>query len=267
MPANYYSSGSKLEVTFKSNAEVQRSGFKIIAHPGSSCRNYTSIQGRMMSNTAVECSFYITAPENYTVALYFYLFIFYEQDCTKSGFSVYENGPNGKLLRTFCGYETPQPIFANTNKLFVHIKTAELSYSGMYDLTYVATNKGSGCGGEIFNYGGVFTSPGYPSNDRNISDCRWDITVPQNLKVSLKFKDFNMGLKKDCDTDYVQFVEIDDSGKESVARQFCGDDTPAVYKSLTSKIVIKYMRTVNFAGLGWDLQFMGVAESSEITDY
>lgn len=256
-----------MEVSFKTNAEVQRSGFKIIAHTASSCRNYTSTQGRVMSNNAVECSFYITAPVNYTLALHFSIFIFYEQNCDKSGISVYENGPNGKLLRNSCGYETPQPIFSSRNKLFVKVKTGETSYNGMYDITYLATNKGSGCGGEIFNYGGVFSSPGYPSNDRNVSDCRWEVTVPQNLKVALKFKDFNMGLKKDCDTDYVQFVEIDDSGKESVARQFCGSDIPAVYKSLTSKIIVKYMRTVNFAGLGWDLQFMGVTETSEVNDY
>lgn len=220
-----------------------------------------------MTNNALDCSFYITAPENYTISLHFTMFIFYEQVCENAGLSVYENGPNGKLIRSVCGYETPSPIFGNTNKLFVKVKTVSNSFGGMYDITFVATDKGSGCGGQIFNYGGIFSSPGYPSNQRHFSDCRWEVTVPQNLKVALKFKAFSMGLKKECDTNYIQFVEIGAGGQESVARQFCGDDTPALYKSLTNKIIVKYMRTVNFAGEGWDLQFMGVTEASEVTDY
>lgn len=57
----------------------------------------------------------------------------------------------------------------------------------IYDITYVATDKGRGCGGDIFNYGGEFSSPLYPSTERNNVDCRWTIEVPMNLVVSLKF--------------------------------------------------------------------------------
>lgn len=72
------------------------------------------------------------------------------------------------------------------------IKTRKMDMSwvdvnGAYDITYLATDKGLGCGGQIFNYAGQFSSPMYPTNDRNASDCRWDISVPQNLVVSLTF--------------------------------------------------------------------------------
>lgn len=46
---------------------------------------------------------------------------------------------------------------------------------------------GRGCGGELYNYGGTFSSPGYPSTDRNSSDCTWIINVPMNLVVALQF--------------------------------------------------------------------------------
>lgn len=70
------------------------------------------------------------------------------------------------------------------------IKTRKMDMSfvdanGAYDITYLATDQGLGCGGQIFNYAGEFSSPLYPANDRNASDCRWDISVPQNLVVSL----------------------------------------------------------------------------------
>lgn len=59
--------------------------------------------------------------------------------------------------------------------------------NGVYDILYLASDKGTGCGGQIFNYAGQFSSPMYPSNDRNASDCRWDISVPQNLVISMTF--------------------------------------------------------------------------------
>lgn len=70
------------------------------------------------------------------------------------------------------------------------IKTKKMDVSwvdtnGAYDMNYLASNTGLGCGGQIFNYAGQFSSPMYPANDRNVSDCRWDITVPQNLVISL----------------------------------------------------------------------------------
>jgi len=53
------------------------------------------------------------------------------------------------------------------------------------------TNKlwfsGRGCGGKLFNYGGVFTSPLYPTNYRNNSQCRWDVSVPIGTIPLLKF--------------------------------------------------------------------------------
>lgn len=84
-------------------------------------------------------------------------------------------------------------------------------YGGdLYDITYLATDKGKikiilinslkcfhlriynflgpGCGGELYNYGGMFTSPGYPDTDRNNTDCTWIINVPMNLFVALQFQ-------------------------------------------------------------------------------
>lgn len=46
---------------------------------------------------------------------------------------------------------------------------------------------GRGCGGELYNYGGTFSSPGYPNTDRNNSDCTWTINVPMNLMVAIHF--------------------------------------------------------------------------------
>lgn len=49
-------------------------------------------------------------------------------------------------------------------------------------------NIGLGCGGELYNYGGTFTSPGYPNTYRNDSDCTWKVTVPMNLYAAVHFQ-------------------------------------------------------------------------------
>lgn len=93
-----------------------------------------------------------------------------------------------RLIERVCPGSLPNPIFANTSSLMIKSKKVETSWvdtNGAYDITYLATDKGLGCGGQIFNYAGQFSSPMYPANDRNASDCRWDISVPQNLIISL----------------------------------------------------------------------------------
>lgn len=54
--------------------------------------------------------------------------------------------------------------------------------------TILRTYSGPGCGGELYNFGGMFTSPGYPEIDRNNTDCTWTINVPMNLFVALQFQ-------------------------------------------------------------------------------
>lgn len=46
---------------------------------------------------------------------------------------------------------------------------------------------GPGCGGELYNYGGSFSSPGYPNTEQNSSDCTWTVSVPMNLYVAINF--------------------------------------------------------------------------------
>lgn len=104
-------------------------------------------------------------------------------------FKAYD-GKTGQQIQRICDEGVPNPLFTNTNVLKLKFKAAKLnlfSRTYLYDITYIASDKGRGCGGEVFNYAGVFTSPGYPNTDRNVSDCIWTINVPQNLKVAISF--------------------------------------------------------------------------------
>lgn len=71
-----------------------------------------------------------------------------------------------------------------------------------------------------------------------------------------------MGSKIQCESDYVEFIEIDEGGSDSVVRKYCGDDEPAVYVSPKNTMKVHHVKSVNFPGTGWILYFMGVAEGN-----
>lgn len=193
LPPDYISQSNKIKISFKSDAVNEFAGFNFTIRTMKACaRNFTALQGRLVSDDALEnCKTSIKVPANYTVALYFSRFYLYQTDCAKSFLKVYDGDfENGKLLQTLCGYTIPDPIFSTTNQLsviFHYEENSEYYMRGNYDITYLASDKGQGCGGEIFNYGGLFSSPLYPSSNRTLNDCYWSITVPQNLKVALRF--------------------------------------------------------------------------------
>ncbi|CRL00998.1 CLUMA_CG014207, isoform A [Clunio marinus] len=269
LPQEYISQSRRIHIYFITNSEKEYSGFNFTIKTIKNChKNYTALQGRMVATERIEsCKNFIKVPQNYTISLYFNRFYLAEIDCTKSFLKIYDGDfENGVLLKTFCGYSVPDPIFSRTNQLsFVyHIQKDENSnYYGNYDMMYLATDKGRGCGGEVYNYGGVFTSPLYPSNNRTVYDCTWSITVPQNLKVAIRFSVFDMGSKLMCESDYVEILEEYGIGEMTSIKQYCGGDNPAVYVSEKSKLLVHHVQTLNFAGTGWTLNFMGVHEGAE----
>ena len=195
-PHQYISQTNKVKIIFQSDSLNQFQGFKMKITIVQACaRNFTSLQGRILSNDNVEdCKMTITVPDNYTIAIYFLKFFFFEQDCAKSFMKFYDGDfENGALLRTVCGYTTPDPIFSNKSRISIYAKfenSTNTYTKGSYDLMYVASDQGQGCGGEIYNYGGIFSSPLYPETNttRTNTDCSWIVSVPQNLKVALKFQ-------------------------------------------------------------------------------
>lgn len=201
IPHDYISQTNKIKITFQTDSLNEFSGFNFTIKTLKSCsRNFTSLQGRILSSDNPEnCKTTIDVPQNYTISLYFHRFFFYESDCTKSFLKIYDgNFDNGVLMNTFCGYASPDPVFSNTNQLSLIFQFNENSQNyarGSFDIMYVASDKGQGCGGEIYNYGGMFTSPLYPYNaatNRTTYDCTWTVMVPQNLKVALRFTSNHM---------------------------------------------------------------------------
>lgn len=285
LPTDYISQSNAISINFNSDSEKIYSGYNFSIRVLSACsRNFTALQGRLVSDQEPEeCKATIKVPANHTISLYFHRFFFYESDCSKSFLKIYDGDfDTGVLLKTFCGYAMPDPIFSTKNQISLFFFYGETTKNtrGNYDIMYLATDKGRGCGGEIFNYAGIFTSPLFPSANRSSYDCTWSVSVPSNLKVALRFaskftKDnprsihgtaffsaFDMGTNINCGTDYVEFLEEDENKQMVSIKKYCGGDEPAVYVSPRSKILVHYVQTLNFAGTGWLMNFLGIKEGA-----
>ncbi|GAB0086814.1 Cubilin [Sergentomyia squamirostris] len=270
-PADYISRSNRLHLTFRTDSGTEKSGFILKARTLSGCtRNYTETQGRIYAAESRDCDFHIMVPVNYTIAIYFNSFSFFNLDCEKNGIKFFE-GVSNTALGSYCGYITPDPIFSTTNivniKVRGNLKESAYTAGGSYDLTFVATDQGRGCGGSIYNYGGIFSSPLYPQNDRNHSICTWDVNVPNNLRLAMRFQAFDMGTNMTCQNNYVKFYETDEFGVITAVRSYCGGDVPATFKSEKSSVSVVFAKDVNFAGSGWLLQFMGVNKNSELYNW
>lgn len=176
-----------------------------------------------------------------------------------------------------CPGTTPMPYFSNSSRLTLRFRSVgwQAWLGSAYDIAYVASDRGAGCGGDIYNYGGQISSPLYPANERTYRECTWRLLVPQNQVVALQFEVFDMGPSSTCADNYVQLFEVQptdaDGGggggggaanatatEERLVRTFCGTDTPANFVAQSNRLVVRFKKTVNFAGTGWLLNFMAV---------
>ncbi|KAI9577187.1 hypothetical protein GQX74_015641 [Glossina fuscipes] len=257
-PSDYFSGSKTVFIKFRSNENVTKSGFNLKATPAHGCyRNFTGVHGSIRLEEYVDhCDVYIRSPQNTTLSLYYREATFTEYDCLKEYMEVFDIHTNTSLQK-ICSYaEVGKALFSLTNELRLHVQLS--GYYTQLSITYVASTDGPGCGGDIYNTGGVITSPFYPQNIRNNSDCRWNIRVPSNLQVLLKFLVFDLGAKSTCHTDYLQIIEYDQGGTEKIMRQFCGEDNPQNYKSGKSFLSVRFHKTVNYDGTGWVITFEGV---------
>ncbi|BFG01859.1 cubilin homolog [Drosophila madeirensis] len=267
-PDTYYANAHEVYVKFRTNGAVTRPGFQIRVSLDSDCqRHYSGLQGRVRLSETSDCDVYIRAPANYTLSLYQAELVFGSFDCDQENMQVFDR--NNQSLQRICSYvDAGKSLFSQTNELRLHIKTG--SYLSTLDLTFLASpvEAGPGCGGQLYNTEGIFTNPFYPENVRNNSDCRWTIQVPSNNRVLLFFETFDLGSRSTCHTDYLQILEKQaGSGEEREMRRFCGDDAPRVYKSDSSKLVVRFHKTVNYDGVGWVIKFSSVYSNYQIPAY
>ncbi|XP_014605735.1 PREDICTED: cubilin-like [Polistes canadensis] len=264
-PFDIYSESDSFNIYFKTSS--QGKGFKLEYSLSNCDQNYTAseTQGRIFHQGLINCWITITTLPNRTISLYFNNFRLYDDEkCTHNALQIREGDFSGNVLAILCGMTTPNPIFSIGNKLSLRSWVQEANAYDGYDITYVTTEAGRGCGGTIFNYGGSFTSPMYPDIYRNNTVCTWDVSVPRGFKIILKFTFFDIGTKQTCERNNVKIYDYVKDGVNTLRNVYCGGDEPARFETEGNRIIVEYTSTVNNIGTGWIAFFMAQSTSHPV---
>ena len=107
-----------------------------------------------------------------------------------SSFLKVRDGPSqsSPLINKFWGRAIIDTIHSSGNNLWFRYYTSSTRrYGRNYDLFYLSTEAGRGCGGTLYNTRGVVTSPEYPRPHAQASNCEWILKVPPGQRIQLKF--------------------------------------------------------------------------------
>ncbi|XP_044726579.1 cubilin-like [Chrysoperla carnea] len=264
LPLDYYSGVNNVQITFISNAAIEKKGFKMTYRQIGCNRNFTAEQGRIYIQKILQqnCVITITAPKNYTISLYFQTFFIFDiGNCSYSGLSILDGlDKNSKELMRMCGLRNPNSLHSTGNALTLNLWNKRLNKVDTLDIMYTTTDQGPGCGGKLFNYGGKFTSPNYPNVYNKTGTCVWEVSTPQGTLISLQFVNMNLGSKQTCETDYVEvLVRNEQLDMDRRFARYCGGDTPAPRNILdfdTNTVIVKYTTSTKNVGTGWEAMFM-----------
>ncbi|CAK1552576.1 unnamed protein product [Leptosia nina] len=220
-------------------------------------RNYTEAFGRIQTTYIdnvetkfTDCYTLITAPEDYTISIYFNTVypVYYDNNAYLEILDG-DKSTSPVLLKIGAEYEQ-RSVFSTGRYLLMHNHIHEADQT-LYDLNYVVTNKGRGCGGKLVNELGRITSPLYPDTYRKRSSCEWELETPIGTRLLLHFSEFDLG--RMCDQNYLSLV--DRSG--SVISTYCSD-TPADYTSEDNYVKVVFDTSMNNGGTGWVADFIGI---------
>ncbi|XP_029345465.1 cubilin isoform X2 [Acyrthosiphon pisum] len=214
---------------------------------------------KQLTSRKDECTFTINLSQsNLTISLFITTFIFIGSGSSSNYLKVYD-GPSVSSPQVTTLNEkykiTPYPVFSTGPSLTIAYKATDILI-GFFDLSYTSTDQGRGCGGKMFNMDGMIMSPLYPMVYSKSSTCRWDLAVPRPNPIRIMFREFNLGARTTCNTDYLEMYNVDQStGESSLVAKYCGGDTPARHISKTGAVFIRYVTTVHNTGTGWILHF------------
>ncbi|XP_068628109.1 cubilin-like [Battus philenor] len=240
-------------------SQAVHKGFEIeFATTGFCGRNYTDSQGRIKAmyppsdGEIPDCYTLISAPVNYTISVYF-MYVAPDYDNEKVYLEIFDGDSTKapsliKLSKVVYGYAT---AFSTGRNLLLHNHALDSHLLTTFEMNYVITDKGRGCGGKLNNVVGRVTSPLYPEVYRKKNTCEWELETPHGTHLMLKFEVFDLGIL--CDQNYVQLV--DRSG--NTISTYCSE-TPADYTSEDNYVKIVFKTNMNNGGTGWVADFVAI---------
>uniref|UniRef100_A0A8C5JXE0 Suppressor of tumorigenicity 14 protein homolog n=1 Tax=Jaculus jaculus TaxID=51337 RepID=A0A8C5JXE0_JACJA len=124
-----------------------------------------------------------------------------------------------------------------------------------FEATFVQLPKMSSCGGSLHQAQGTFSSPYYPGHYPPNMDCTWNIKVPNNQYVKVRFKLFYLVEPSvplgSCSKDY---VEIN-------GEKYCGQRAQFVVTSNSSQITVRFHSDHSYTDTGFLAEYLSYDSS------
>ncbi|KAM4847907.1 suppressor of tumorigenicity 14 protein [Urocitellus parryii] len=157
-----------------------------------------------------------------------------------------------------CGTYPPSynlTFLSSQNVLLVTLITSTERRHPGFEATFFQLPKMSGCGGSLRESQGTFSSPYYPGHYPPNIDCTWNIEVPKNKNVKVRFKIFylvepNLPLGT-CPKDY---VEIN-------GEKYCGERSQFVVSSNSNKITVRFHSDQSYTDTGFLAEYLSYDSS------
>ncbi|XP_058975812.1 cubilin homolog [Musca domestica] len=243
-----------VEITFHSDDRIEGRGFEMaVLKKEAENHTHTQLSGSISSSYSDTFkNDTIIVPEMYNLNLY--IRDIYHQDsgnCDPLDMQIINLKTNKSLFNSCNTSVSGLPIYTATNKLQILMR--KIYYT---NLNYWVSdrNSGPGCGGIFHAKEAYMASPQY-ENDRNYSECYWNITLPAPNKIRIQFIEFNMGADINCHLDNVKIYDIMPDNSQKLISTLCGANFPDAVVTTSNRAMIVSKKSPNFDGTGWYLGY------------
>lgn len=196
----------------------------------------------------IDCTWEIRMPLFETIVLVFEIFNLdspssRDFSCDKSDFVEVYDGKVGLVGKYCAGHFPPRQITSSGNILRVVFKShnrtittqGEFLHHGSFRAMYAS------CGGFFTDAAGVLLSPSYPERFPADIQCMWQIRVPSDYVIKLRFNDFQMDGMYPCNVDYVRVIDGFNTSSTELGH-FCATRPPkrTLMRSTDNKMSLEF---------------------------
>ncbi|KAJ6666688.1 hypothetical protein lerEdw1_020412 [Lerista edwardsae] len=269
VPGPIRSTGDVMFIQFTSDASIVGAGFNASIHK--SCGGYLhEDRGAIVSPNYpqiyppnLNCSWHVLVTAGFVIGVHFEQPFQVPNDdasCNRGDYVELRNGPdlsapplgptggNGR----FCGSRSFSTMYTTDNQLLVHFSSDGSNGGQGFQLTFEA--KSLACGGNFYispsNPSGFVSSPNYPGNYPQHTDCVWILIAPYGEAVQLQFEDqLDIAPSPNCELSYLELRDGADSSAPVIAK-LCGNSLPSTQRSSGAALYVRFRSdgTVTRAG-------------------
>nr|XP_033495310.1 cubilin [Epinephelus lanceolatus] len=268
-PASLHSTGDSMFIHFSSDSSISGRGFNASYSRG--CGGLLHVDRGVLNSPrypqnylpGLDCSWHVMVTPGFKVSVSFqspFQIQGYGSGCSTGDYLELRNGPDGSsplLGGRLCGSSPPSLLQTTDNNLFIHFVSDASNEATGFKLTFEAHSQA--CGGFIElndnDPPGYVTSPNYPQNYPQNTDCIWVITVPNGEAVQIDFEDeFYIEPTASCVYDYLELRDGSTSNSDLISR-LCGNTRPSTQHSTGSSMLLRFRTDTSVTHKGFKAKY------------